>query len=255
MVKKILSILLWLATAAGLVALFIAARESYLKTPVKSINLNIERDADSGFVKVNEVLAEVHNICGGAMIGTVNMDAVKKRLQANPWVAHSSAYVDLEGTLNIHLKEHYPALRVFDLDGRSVYVTKEGIVLPPSKGYTPHLLIANGNFHFGNEAGHQLCDTLEADRNIINAMQVNNAIERNTFMRSCIGQIHCNSHNEFEISARGLDAQIILGDTTQLDDKLRRLEAFMKQQITKEASRHWKTINLKYKNQIVCTKR
>ena len=49
MVKKILSIVLWVATAAALVVLFIFARENYLNTPVKSVNLMPA--TDSGFVR------------------------------------------------------------------------------------------------------------------------------------------------------------------------------------------------------------
>ena len=64
MVKKILSILAWMATAAALVALFIVARRHYLDSPVRSVSVNIDRVADSGFVKKSDVLAEVSGLCG-----------------------------------------------------------------------------------------------------------------------------------------------------------------------------------------------
>ena len=106
MVKKILSIVAWVITAAALVALFIFAREYYLKQPVKSVNLNIEREQDSGFVKETIILNKVGHMCEKSKIGTFNMMAVKNQMHSNPWVETSSAFIDMQGILNINVKEY-----------------------------------------------------------------------------------------------------------------------------------------------------
>ena len=80
MVKKILSILLWVATAAGLVVLFVFARENYLTTPLKSIQLI--PSADTGFVRKTALQDEIGQICGKSNIGTVNMIAIQKHWKA-----------------------------------------------------------------------------------------------------------------------------------------------------------------------------
>lgn len=255
MVKKILSILAWIVTGVALAALFFAARNYYLKQPLTSVRVNIDRAADSGFVKKGEVHSCIGQLCASTPIGKVNMVEIDDQLRINPWVEHASSFIDLDGTLNISLKEYEPMLRVFGKNGQSAYLTSGGIVLPTSDGYTPHVLIASGNFSLDSVNAHRLCDTVEADRNLINAMKVCNAIKGNEFMRSCIGQIYCNGRNEFEVVARNIDARIIVGDTCNLDDKLLRLEIFIKQKINSHEIRKLKTINLKYKNQIVCTKK
>lgn len=239
-----------------MVVLFIAAREDYLNTPLKSINVSIDRVNDNGFVKESAVLADLGNICNAARIGTVNMQAIQSQLKSNPWVEHSEAFVDLGGDLNVSIKEYHPVLRVFGKNGNSVYLTEDLLVLPSSPSHTPYLLIASGNFLLDSvDIGRQLNDTLEADRNLIGAMAVMEAVSRNPFIKSCTGQIYCNGRNEFEIVVRDLDARILLGNTDQLDDKLRRLEIFMKQKIGTSESKNLNIINLKYKNQVVCTKR
>ena len=179
MVKKILSILAWIVTAGGLIALFVAAREHYLDTPVRSVNLNIERSTDSGFVKSKAVLADIGTLSNNAKIGTVNMEGIHKQLKANPWIESSSAYIDLDAVMNVSIKEHEPIMRIFDKDGMSAYVTAEGILLPTSLGYTPHVLIASGNYILDSEhLNRQLCDTVEADRNILNTLQVFELVPR-----------------------------------------------------------------------------
>ncbi len=255
MVRKILSIVAWVLTGAALVALFIAAREDYLGTPVKSYNVSLDPESANGFVKESAVLSELGAIGEGAKIGTVNMDAICKQLKANPWIESTSSYVDLDGTLNVSIKEHKPAFRVFGTNGQSAYITSEGVLLPTSDSHTPHLLIASGNFSFDPALPHCLADSVEADRNLICAMSIDKAIGRNDFIKSCIGQVYCNAANEFELVVTGIDARIIVGDTCQIDDKLKRLEVFVKSKAGSSELRNFKTINLKYRNQIVCTKR
>ena len=254
MVKKILSIVLWVVTAAALVVLFIFARENYLDAPVNGINLIPE--TDSGFVRRSELRDDIGGFCSHHSIGTVNMVAIQSYLDRNPWIEQNAAYIDLDGTLNVNFKEYEPSFRVYGKNGHSVYVTKQGTVVPSSDNYTPYVLIANGNFDLRNDTvTYQLCDTLEGDRNILCALHWFNAIERNPFIWNCVGQLYCNHHNEFELTMKGLDARIIVGDTCLSSDKLHRLETFMKQRINSHETKSMKIINLSYKNQIVCTKR
>ena len=256
MVKKILSILAWIVTAGGLIALFVAAREHYLDTPVHSVNLNIERGTDNGFVKKDAVIANIDAISSNTKIGSVNLEGIHKQLKSNPWIESSSAYIDLDANLNINIKEYEPVMRIFDKNGQSAYLTAEGILLPTSSEYTPHVLIASGNYTIDNEhLNHQLCDTLEADQNILNTLLFYEAIERNEFLKSRIGQIYCNNKNEFELVAKGIAARIEMGDTNNIDDKLKRLEIFINQKSNSLEIRNINKINLQYKNQIVCTKK
>ena len=254
MVKKILSIVLWVVTAAALVVLFIFARENYLNTPLKSVQLITE--TDTGFVRKNELREELRQICGRSNIGTVNMIAVQNHLNGNPWIESNASYIDMNGMLNVSFKEYEPKFRIFDGNGHSAYVTQEGMIVPACSDYTPYVLIASGNFRLDNDtSAYQLSDTLDRDRNLLNALYWFNAIEGNPFIKNCVGQLYCNKHNEFELTVRGLEARVIVGDTCLAADKLKRLEIFMKQRINNPETNTLKSINLNFKNQIVCTKR
>ena len=253
MVKKILNIVLWVITAAAIVVLFIFARESYLNMPLKSINL--VPASDSGFVRRSVLHEEIEKQCEHSMVGTVNMIKIQNRLDANPWIESNSAYIDLDGNLNVNFKEYEPQFRVFAKNGRSVYVTDDGVVIPSCSNYTPYVLIASGNFELGDTTTYALCDTLDRDRNLLDALYWHKAIKANPFIENCVGQLYCNNKNQFELTVKGLNARVIVGDTCLAADKLNRLEIFMKQRISKPETQNMKIINLSYKNQIVCTKR
>jgi len=253
MVKKILSIVLWVLTAAALVVLFIFAREDYLHQPLKAVQ--IVTQADTGFVRKGALRDEIWQLCGRSNIGTVNMVAIQDRLDRNPWIERNASYVDLDGVLHVSFEEYEPTFRVFAKSGRSVYVTDDGVVVPSNRIYTPYVLIASGNFELRSDSSSYRLDTLDCDRNLLNALHWVKAIEGNDFNKNCVGQLYCNSHDTFELTVKGLDARVIVGDTCLAADKLRRLELFIKQRIDSPETRTFKSINLSYKNQIVCTKR
>ena len=246
--------MLWIVTAAALIALFVFAREDYLHTSLKSIQLL--PSTDTGFVRKSVLHDEIERLCGNRNIGTVDMLAIQKVMDNNSWIESSASYVDLDGTLKVSFKEYEPWFRVYGKNGQSVYVTRDGVVVPICRIYTPYVLVASGNFDSRSDSvTYRLNDSLDCDINLINALHWCDAIEGNDFMSHCVGQLYCNKKNQFELTMKGFDGRVIVGDTCDAADKLNRLETFMKQRVDSPETKNFKSINLNYKNQIVCTKR
>lgn len=256
MVKKILSILVWVITAGGIIMLFIFSRMNYLSTPLKSISISIEGATGHEFVDKDTLLCEIGTIChinSKNSIGNIDMLQIERHLNNNPWIEKSAAYIDLDSTLYINLKEYEPVMRVFNKSGKSAYVTDEGVVFPTSKTYTPRVLIASGNFDFPTDA--KMNDSLYQCSGIAEALYIEQAIQKDEFMKSCIGQIYRNQAGELEVSINDVRAQIVIGDTCDIDTKLLKMKTFLKHKMGSEELESYKKLNLKYKNQIVCTKK
>ena len=254
MVNKILSIVAWVVTAGALIALFVFAREDYLTSPVKDVQLHIERSGDSGFIKEHFLKADIERF-RNTNIGTFKIYDLQQSLNANPWIASNTSYIDLDGTLHVSIKEYEPVLRVFSNDGKSVYLTEAGQVLPTNRLYTPYVLVTSGSFDLQNDSiSYPLNDSTAGHQALAEALHIWKAIEGNPFMKSCIGQVYRNSKGEFDITVKDVKAQVILGDTIQIADKLRRAEIFFKQKAGTADLTAMKNINFKYKNQVVCTK-
>lgn len=255
MVKKILSILAWVVTAGALIALFVFAREDYLTSPVKAVSLHIERCNDSGFIKERFLLADIERF-RNTDIGTFRLYDLQKSLNQNPWIASNTSYIDLDGTLHVSIKEYEPVLRIFGNNGKSVYLTEAGQVIPTNRLYTPHVLIASGNFDLQNDSvAYPLDDSIASHQALSEALHIWKAIEGNPFMESCIGQVYRNHKGDFDITVKDVKARVVIGDTVQIADKLRRAEIFFKQKAGTADIADMKTINFKYKNQVVCTKK
>ena len=61
-------------------------------------------------------------------------------------------------------------------------------------------------------------------------------------------------NNEYELMVNNVSARVILGDTIAVNDKLSRLAILLDKYSGTEELATYKTLNLKYNNQIVCTK-
>ena len=259
MVKKILSIVLWVVTGAAIIVLFAFARKSYLEAPLKGIGLNVERTHSVGFVEKDSIISQARSICGmdrHTVIADIDMTRLHRMLDENPWIARSSVYIDLNDTLRLSATEYEPALRVYNREGRSVYLTHEGVIIPSSPRYTPHLIIASGNYGFTiPRRNGNIYDSLYLDSGLAEALSIAEAIEKDPFLKEHIGQIYRNNDNDHEVVVNNLPIQVIVGDTCEIGDKLFRLKALLEKYQGTTELESYQSMNLKYKNQIVCTKK
>jgi len=83
---------------------------------------------------------------------------------------------------------------------------------------------------------------------------VSKKLNRYPFLKSLISEIYLNSNREFDLIPI-IGSQVIkLGDTTNIDHKLENLVIFYKRSLVYEGWDKYKTLNLKFRNQIICTK-
>ena len=258
MVKKILRIVLWALTGAALAVLFVFGRKWYLDTPLQGVRFNLERHHPTGFVEPDSVIDYMEALCdlqGQTHLNRIELWKVQQYLNANPWIEQAGAYIGLNDSLIIQAKEYEPVLRVFNRDTRSVYVTAEGMLLPTSDRYTPRILLASGHYDFPVLARRcPVSDSLYLGSGIQETLHIALAIQRDPFLNGSIGMIYRNSHNEYELMVNNLEARVVLGDSSMVDTKLARLKTLLEKYLGTDELNGYKTLNLRYKNQIVCTK-
>lgn len=90
---------------------------------------------------------------------------------------------------------------------------------------------------------------------MIDLFELTKIIRQNNFLQALISQIYVNSKGEFDLIPQ-LGKQIIhLGSIENIEKKLNKLEIFYKKAMMKAGWEKYATINLEYKDQIVCTKK
>lgn len=258
MVKKILSILLWTVTAAGIIVAAVFARNQYLHSPLSSIVLSIQRPHANGFVDYNDGYERILALCDTSVnneISKIDIDTIAGVFNANPWVAKASASITLDGVLKVLVKEYEPVMRVYNRQQQSVYITAEGMVLPSSRLFAPNVIIANGDIGFVAATDKTpIADSLYSESQLADVYRLVRMIQSDGLLNSAVEQVYFDKNGDVELIQRNCRASLLLGSLDNLDDKLNRAHIFLTQKSGTSEMTEYKQINLKYNNQVVCVK-
>jgi len=133
--------------------------------------------------------------------------------------------------------------------------------MPPSDNYTARLLVANGDIPdiYNPQTALDVSDTASADtlvmaKPLYKVYRLTQYILKDEFWKAMIEEIFVNSNGDIELFTKVGDQTVIFGDIDNMSEKFAKLLVFYKRELNKIGWTKYKTINLKYKNQVVCSK-
>jgi cell division protein FtsQ len=191
----------------------------------------------------------------------VNAEGITHVIKNNQYVEDAKVFSTINGIINVEVEQRKPILRLFDTAYNSCYLDEKGRLMPLHPKHITRFLIASGNIpmvlsddiinsrRFQCRASGTLA---EAELNKV--LLLAKIINKDTLLKAQIEQIYITDKNEYELIPKVGHHLIILGDTSYMAEKLRNLSGFYRQAIQKTGWNRYDTINLKYKNQIVCSK-
>jgi cell division protein FtsQ len=171
--------------------------------------------------------------------------------------------MDVNGDIKINVTQRTPLVRIFTMGGESYYIDTQSKLMPLSDKYTARVLIVNGNIH-EPYARRNMFSVNEIAKNAIfsevsmldDIYNMATYITKDTLLNDLIHQLSINDDKEFEMYPSIGDHKIIFGDATGIAEKFEKLKIFYKEGLNKTDNwNKYTTINLKYKNQVVCTKK
>lgn len=253
--KQIINISVTIALAIGLIFLFVFANIRQKSVKCTEFVINIDYDGSQELITKSSIRREITK--AGIRVKDQNIQSIPvQKLQTlltkNPYVKKVSIVTDINGTVKANILQRNPLLRVIDKEYHQLLIDCEGKLMPINNEFPVRLLIANGNITSlktsdGNYTKGQL---KEISRLRLIAQKLTN----DSLTNALIEQVYINESDEIELIPKLGNETIILGDTTYLDQKIRNLKAFCNEGLSDLCSNKYKTINLKYKNQVVCTK-
>jgi cell division protein FtsQ len=193
---------------------------------------------------------------------SINTTLLESIILNNPFVASVKVFSTIDGKLHIEVKQRDPLVRVINFKHESFYIDGTGKFMPVSEKYTARVPVVNG-YIFNGEAEQkvrlyseqELEDTSVAVSRLSQVICVAKCINNSPFWKSQIVQIYVNANGDLELIPRVGDHTIIMGDARATEKKLNNLYHFYTEGLSKSGWRKYKTINIKYQDQIVCTKR
>lgn len=262
--RKILNIAVWMLLLAGLVVTlgFVSLEENELKC--QKLDIRIDNSNENYFIEGDDIKLMLNNM-GNSIVGqpmsSINIPNLEKLINNNPSIANAQVYKTINGVLKMEVKQRNPIIRVFTKNNDSFYIDEEGFFMPLSSKYTSRVLVANGFIFSGYKElyNHNINEIIENDtlssKTIVDDLfGLALFLKNNEWWSAQIQQIYVDENKEIELIPRVGNHRIILGDISDLQEKFDKLMIFYRQGLSKTGWNEYHTINLKFKNQVVCTK-
>lgn len=264
--KKIISIVLWIIGLSGLLMSLAFATNKEKSVVVENINVTIENTDENAFIDekdVKDFLKERRGSTYHSEIRDINSNGLEKTLNAHPAVENSEISVDINGDVNIYVTQRKPIVRVFNLNGESYYIDDKAKLMPLNEKYTARVLIATGYIFepFAQRYSMSINDIANnksfSDVSVLDDIYaITNYITKDSILTNLIHQINITKEKEIELYPSIGDHKIIFGEATDIETKFNKLKLFYTEGLNKTDGWHkYSTINIKYNNQVVCTKK
>ncbi|HAN20053.1 MAG: hypothetical protein A2X13_07185 [Bacteroidetes bacterium GWC2_33_15] len=263
--KIIKNIIIWVLLIAYVIAAMSFVTEQRKKIVCNDIKVFVVDAKYNAFITqsdIKDLLNKPGNTVLGDPINIINTKEIEDVIQKNSSVKKAEVYVTINGDVRIDVDQRNPIVRVINKRKQSYYIDDEGTKMPLSRKYSSHVLIANGHIveHFEvNKFNGFVCEKREENPNrnyiICDLFTLSKFIYNDDFWRSQIEQVYVNDANEFELIPRVGAHLILFGNIENYEIKFRNLKAFYEQGLNNVGWNKYEKINLKYENQIICTKR
>jgi len=237
--QKLFTIFKWFILVSILILslLFTNYRQSVQNIKLNNITIY---DSHDNFLNKKILLKYIQAAIDNLDTGWINFNNIEKLeniLQSHNAIRNVEVFANPKGQLNILVKQKVAIVRISSNNG-DYYLDEFGERMQLSGNYSPNLIVATGDISFKDHYG------------LYNFV---NMINESDFWNAQITQVHFEESEIFLIPRVG-SQKINIGNFDNIDMKLDNLYRFYKEAIPVKGWQTYSEINLKFNNQIVCTK-
>ncbi|HIZ25579.1 cell division protein FtsQ/DivIB [Barnesiella sp. An55] len=177
--------------------------------------------------------------CGKPM-GEIDTEKIERTLMLNGVLGSVECYKRAGGTLYVGVTQRVPVMRVM-ANGSNYYVDTEGQRMAAGGQYRAHLPLVTGQL-----------DSVFTYRELL---PIARYVYEHPFWNAQIEQIYVNERHEIELVPRVGDQTILLGSAQDYETKFDNLMLVYKKVFNETGWSMYDTVSLKFKDQVVCTRR
>lgn len=261
---KILEIAAWMILAGGLFTLLGFSVVEHDAKICRRYTITIDYGNADILVTKNDIynlVRQTGHILKWQAIGNINAEKIESTIKKQPYVANANVYLTIDGNVEINVVQRQPIIRIFNQMGESYYLDGTGHLLPLNPDFSARVLIANGNIPESySKSANYLQDSIRQKDSLLYNSVMNNLftlgmfIMKNDFLKALIEEVYVNKNGEFELIPRLRNQLIIFGTTENMNDKFERLMIFYKKGLSITGWQRYNVINIKFRNQVICSK-
>ncbi|MCB0401598.1 MAG: FtsQ-type POTRA domain-containing protein [Flavobacteriales bacterium] len=259
--RKFLQIATWIILIAGVIAALGFVNKKHTMQTFTTPEVDIDYETENRFVDEQDILRQVLGKAdtGVLLLSRFDVNYLEEKLGNNSSIKDVQVYKTIDGKLKIKVKQRRPILRVFS-ETDSYYIDEFGNLMLCSPKYTSRLTVASGYLNEPYNKRYQLNyrelpDSIAEKTLLDDIYRIANYIDQSEFWKAQIEQIYVNKVSDIELVPKVGNHKIVFGGVENLESKFEKLMLFYQKGLSKTGWNEYSEINLKYKNQVVCTKR
>lgn len=168
----------------------------------------------------------------------LNLKKIEDKLNKHPMIAKSEVFVDVDGKLHAQVTQKKAMARVINAN-QSFYIDENGGKMPLSNQFSAHVPIVYGEVKAKNK---------EIFSNLLNT------ISNDEFLKTTITGIKINNDQSLVFTVRDYGYLIEFGHLKEIEKKFDNYKAFVHYSKNDTLIGHYKNVNLRFTEQVVCTK-
>ena len=153
-------------------------------------------------------------------------------------IEKAEVYATIDGRLKAVVKQKTPIARVYE-GSKSYYIDYNGSEMPLSENSTARVPLVTGDVDAVDK--EKLCEVLKY-------------IYNDDFLRKNITGIEVRKQDGLKMVSRDYNYSILFGRLQNIEKKFNNYKAFFQNAVRDTLIDKYKTINLKFTQQVVCTK-
>ncbi|WP_346983684.1 cell division protein FtsQ [Chryseobacterium sp. POE27] len=169
-------------------------------------------------------------------VGDLNIPALEKKINALPAVDSANVYLNLNGKLNLDIKQRVPVFRL-NKNGRDFYVDEKGVEFPISKTYSHPCMLVTGDVQ--KDEYKKLAELVEK-------------IDKDDFSKKYFIGISKDNGDYNLLTSEG-NYKVEIGDLDNIEFKVKGFKTFVEKYLVFQDPEKYNMVSVKYQNQIVTT--
>lgn len=189
------------------------------------------------FIDEKDIRAIVNKENPSGKVGDLNIPALEKKINSLPAVDSANVYLNLNGKLNLDIKQRVPVFRL-NKDGKDFYVDERGIEFPISRTYSHPCMLVTGNVK--KDEYEKLAELV-------------GKIDKDDFSKKYFIGISKDNNGDYNLLTSEGNYKVEIGDLDNIDLKVKGFKAFVEKYLVYQDPLKYNMISIKNQNQIVTT--
>jgi len=237
----------WIAAAATVVLLSWMGFSFRGDVLVNDLRVDIISNEGNQFISESEVIELMRGDQNILMlpVSKWDMSEMERRVETNPFVMDAEVYRDVKGNVLVRVNQRKPIGRIYHRYERDKYIDGIGNLLPTTARHTARVPLIEIQ-------GLSWEDNLTETNYGNDLLKLLKFIEQDDFWRAQIAHLVVKSDGQIEMIPQVTKQTIVLGMPEDIEAKFEKLMIFYKKILPAKGWNNYSTVNLKFKDQIIC---